>query len=651
MKRVFAVLLMLVAACGDQAPPRACAPTLPDAIVNIGESTATTLCFEAEALPITYEAASSDEAVAQANAGGTAGWVRIVGVGVGEAIITITATDNNGNSAYQTVHITVPNRPPEVLKDIGDTSMSMWSERRFYLPDHIHDLDSQPLEWNTKSSGGIELRLAGDTLIVIAVERGWAELDITGSDTEGATADISIVVQLTDPIAYVTQAAHSRRNDTPLLAGRDGLLRLFLSTEHLIDAPLVSVTLMIGDEVTLVKELRSSGYLPLEIDEGQLSQSYNLDIAGEQIVPGLTVDIDIARTTDPAVADRIRIPLEVYEVPPIPLTLVPVVVTGDERAVPVIDEMVREGLAHESFSLMRSVLPLSGVAFSAHEPVEIQESIPLILTLRLLWEAEGRDGYYMGLTPGLLLSGNLNLGGQAFRPGWVSWAVMDLPIPIAHEFGHNLSLAHAPCGGAAGVDPMFPYNGGHTGGWGYDFEQQQLVRPGTYDLMSYCSPAWISDYHYGKSLLFQVTRASFVSSQRMRRRADEPVLAVWGMIDSEGTPSLLPALYLDGAPSVISQGDYYRLIGWTEDETVAFDYSFEPEQIADGEQSFVHFLPVTWSGDLDRISIQGPGGFSELDAETDQPLSVIIRDGQVRSISTTEVAGATIFSRGIPRRR
>ena len=42
-----------------------------------------------------------------------------------------------------------------------------------------------------------------------------------------------------------------------------------------------------------------------------------------------------------------------------------------------------------------------------------------------------------------------------------------VPVPdvIAHELGHNLSLYHAPCGGAQGPDPSFPQRDGSIGSW------------------------------------------------------------------------------------------------------------------------------------------------------------------------------------------
>ncbi|MXX69492.1 MAG: hypothetical protein F4Y74_11095 [Gemmatimonadales bacterium] len=71
---------------------------------------------------------------------------------------------------------------------------------------------------------------------------------------------------------------------------------------------------------------------------------------------------------------------------------------------------------------------------------------------------------------------------------------------IAHELGHNMSLAHAPCGDPRGVDRRYPYEAGTIGVPGYDFRSDEFVASSTPDLMTYCGPKWIGDYHFGKAL-------------------------------------------------------------------------------------------------------------------------------------------------------
>ena len=67
----------------------------------------------------------------------------------------------------------------------------------------------------------------------------------------------------------------------------------------------------------------------------------------------------------------------------------------------------------------------------------------------------------------------------------------------AHEVGHAHGREHAPCGGAQGVDPQFPYSGGVIGSWGYDILAKTFLSPTKgHDMMSYCPNEWVSDYTY-----------------------------------------------------------------------------------------------------------------------------------------------------------
>jgi hypothetical protein len=67
-----------------------------------------------------------------------------------------------------------------------------------------------------------------------------------------------------------------------------------------------------------------------------------------------------------------------------------------------------------------------------------------------------------------------------------------------HEIGHTHGRQHTPCGGAAGTDPNYPHQGAAIGVWGYDLVNHTLYPPNdTADFMSYCSPAWVSDYTFG----------------------------------------------------------------------------------------------------------------------------------------------------------
>jgi len=68
---------------------------------------------------------------------------------------------------------------------------------------------------------------------------------------------------------------------------------------------------------------------------------------------------------------------------------------------------------------------------------------------------------------------------------------------MAHELGHAHGREHAPCGGASGVDPGYPYPQAQLGVWGYDIFGKTLIAPTKgRDMMGYCPNEWVSDYTY-----------------------------------------------------------------------------------------------------------------------------------------------------------
>jgi hypothetical protein len=74
---------------------------------------------------------------------------------------------------------------------------------------------------------------------------------------------------------------------------------------------------------------------------------------------------------------------------------------------------------------------------------------------------------------------------------------------ITHELGHAHGLYHSPGCQADDADGEFPYitNGKAYIGWvGWDNRNPStFIDPAKYtDLMSYCSPIWVSDYIYAQ---------------------------------------------------------------------------------------------------------------------------------------------------------
>lgn len=79
----------------------------------------------------------------------------------------------------------------------------------------------------------------------------------------------------------------------------------------------------------------------------------------------------------------------------------------------------------------------------------------------------------------------------------VGYAGQSSANTMAHEVGHAHGREHAPCGGADGVDPDYPYSGAQLGVWGYNILTKAFISPTKgRDMMGYCPNEWVSDYTY-----------------------------------------------------------------------------------------------------------------------------------------------------------
>ena len=470
------------------------------------------------------------------------------------------------------------------------------------------------------------------------------------------------------PAAYLVQSVQSRDFPVPLVAGKEALLRVFVTASVATDEgiPPVRARFYRGESVTYTANIPGkSTPIPTEVDEGSLAKSANARIPAGIVQPGLEmfVEVDPDGTLDDSLGLVRRIPeegrleFEVDSMPAFDLTVIPFLWQQDPDS-SVLD--VTEGMAEdeEEDELLfdtYDLLPMEAMDVSDHDPVETtsNRSYSLFREVTLIRAMEGGDGYYAGLMAGEVAGGQ----GYAERPGWSSFSVVKGRV-MAHEFGHNLDLRHAPCGGAGGPDPRFPSRDGTIGSWGYDFRGDSVVSPGTYDHMSYCDPWWTSDYFFSRAFAYRLG----LSDSAEFPSAPQRTILLWGGLDADGSPRLDPAFVVDAPPALPGAPGPHSLTGRDGGGAELFSFSFAMKEIADGEgesASFVFLLPVRpgWAGALASIVLSGPGGSVTLDGDSDEPMA-IVRDtetGQVRAILRGDrvpppprPGREVILSRGIP---
>ena len=486
-------------------------------------------------------------------------------------------------------------------------------------------------------------------------------------------------VRICDPsAAYLVQAIQSRAFPVSLVAEKPALLRVFVTATKETDAkiPPVRATFYLDDEKVHKATIPAkSAAIPTKVDESSLALSSNAEIPDSVLKPDLEmvieIDPDSTLDADLLVAKRIpatgRASVDVADMPLMELTVVPLLwkQNPDSSVLDVTEDMTDE---HPLFTDTRALLPISDMNVTVHDPVwsSTNQIHKLLGEVTVLRRVEGGTGYWMGI-----MRNAVGASGTAYRPGWTSvvgphtgwWA----RYVVAHELGHNMILAHAPCGGAPLSDGFYPHSDGSIGAWGYDFRSKDLVPPGRKDLMGYCNPHWIGDYHFSNALRHRLaaegSRAYTSGASSVRS------LLLWGGADADGVPFLEPAFVVDAPPSLPDSGGEYRLTGSDGDGNELFALDFETREVThlDGRSLFAFVLPVPsgWDDALAKLTMTGPGGSATLTTESDIPMALLRdpRTGQMRGFvrgrdAVDLAAGRTtewsrlgleaIFSRGVP---
>jgi hypothetical protein len=448
--------------------------------------------------------------------------------------------------------------------------------------------------------------------------------------TAGQTATVSFTVSCAasaPPVnlrierMYLTQSTQRPAGDVPLVQGRDGFVRVFVTASGSNAArPDVRVRVFQNGSLSrtfTISTARSS--TPTSVQEETLGNSWNLNVPGSLLTSGTSIvaDVDpeneVAETNEsdnsyPASGSPQE--LQVQAAPHATIRFVPILQTSNGLQGSV-------GNAGQLAELVRRMYPLNGLTtevrnvFSVPGPLQPSDhngqwgqTLSDIDALRVL---EAPDRTYYGLV-------RLNYGSGIVGNGFVGApAAIGTDDPrdarriLAHELGHTWGQLHTPCQSPPGIDPQFPYRSGNIGVFGYDADGRTLKPPSLPDIMGYCENPWVSDYIYEGVMRY---RRSSPSNARMSS-VTQPTVLVWGRIVN-GVARLEPTFQVVTRPSLPRARGPYSLEARASDGALLFSLSFDATPAADGPDGSRHFafavpLEPERASRIGSLRLAGPG--------------------------------------------
>lgn len=456
-----------------------------------------------------------------------------------------------------------------------------------------------------------------------------ATRSVTRTLTSGARDSLALAYQeVATPInitidnVVVTQAVQRADNGIPLITGRDALLRAFIRADRRTTLrPLARARLFDGTVpiATLLLTPPDSGVPTVPLD-GVLTSTYRTRIPADLMRPQLRISVEVdpdstigeAQRSDnfwPAGASPRA--LTVTTVPPFTVRFVPIVLdgaTGD----------ITSATQERYLAVARSLWPIAQVSADVRaaftpsvaslQPTDANGAWNALLNeLRALRTLDGAPAptHYYGVVHPSYAEGMFGLA-LVGTPVAVGWDRKDVGTVAAHEWGHNFGRLHAPCGDPPNVDANYPNIGAATGLVGWNNAGDALQPANTPDIMSYCSPAWVSEYSYTRALTFR--QNSTAGTARALTATPGDGLLVWGRVVN-GTLVVEPAFHVDAPVTPRALAPTHLVELFDDAGQVLERYPIAAERVDHGRADDGHFAVVlpwaaTYDSTLTTIRVQ-----------------------------------------------
>ena len=266
-----------------------------------------------------------------------------------------------------------------------------------------------------------------------------------------------------------------------LIPQQTALIRLQSELNTLADIPAITLRLRNNGVLTELP-MNVPQRISENIEHRGLEHFYWQQIAAEFMQPGLQIDI-LQNTTL-----LMSLSPEFTDAASLRVTIVPIVYQGTNPDITDFIAQLEQPLTQ---------LPVNSVEYNIGSSINLTEATSYFELISMLEEKrieEQSEHHYYGIYDRSLLSfGVLGFAQISGLSGFGPTDDYQLSV-FQHEIGHNLGSAHVPCNTEG--HNSYPYEANSSGSVGVD-EQLYFYLPEHYaDMMSYCSPSYISDYSY-----------------------------------------------------------------------------------------------------------------------------------------------------------
>ncbi len=455
--------------------------------------------------------------------------------------------------------------------------------------------------------------------------------------------------------AHVTQAIQNFAGTVPLVAGREALLRVFVTTPSTNSLqPAVRVRLYDGTSLFRTFTINApTGSVPTSVVEGTLNNSWNATLTASDMRVNLRIQVDVDPTdliSEPDETDNVwprsgTADLDVRTVAPFNLVFVPVRQSVNNLT----GNITSSNMESAFLSMTRRMFPLNQInasvraTYTTNAPaLQSGDSngawLTILSEMNSLRVADGSSANYYGVVN---VSYGGGIAGYAYVPGraGVGWDKSGSALRVtAHELGHNFGRRHVAACGSGNTDANYPYSGGVIGNVGFNQGTGALVAATTTDIMGYCSTQWISDYTWSNVMNFRGPAPAVAGLMT----GPQPVLMVWGRV-LNGVVTLEPAVRMVTRPVVADRPGRYRLELRDKLGRTMTGFTFTPDDIDhNGDaQAFAFAVPLDAATEARLVSVAIVGGSNGPVEQTASPVMAAMMAGGEPTPMITSDDGAS----------